>query len=728
MSYQTFLQSKKRKRPSSGIEPADIHPQLYPFQAALVRWAVRRGRAAIFADCGLGKTLMQLEWARQIGGPVLIVCPLCVAEQTIEEAQKLDMLVEYVTEPNGADISITNYERLKNFVGTDYRAIVLDESSILKSLDGKTRTMLLREFTQIPHRLCCTATPAPNDISEMANHSEFLGILPRVEMLATFFVHDQDGWRLKGHARKDFWKWLATWSIYMRHPRDIGFEQDGFDLPPVLTKKVLVHTDYREEGMLFPGVSGGIGGRHKARSGTVNERVEQVVRIIDDDPGPWLVWHGLNSEGRILAQLLGDKATLVEGAMSMTQKQDNYHRWRSGEASVLITKPSIFGWGMNWQHCSKMIFLGLGDSYEQYYQATRRCWRFGQKSSVSRYLVVSDAEGDIVSNVQNKEQRANEMAREVIAQMGDIERKEVRGEETERERYREKAEAGDGWRVWLGDSCERMKDIDDHSVGLSIFSPPFASLYTYSASDRDLGNSQSYDQFFEHFRFIIADLLRITKMGRRACVHVQQVSLTKAVHGVIGMRDFRADTVREFVGQGWVYDGEIVIDKDPQAQAIRTKSKALMFVQKNKDSAWSRPAMADYILLFRAPGENGEPIDTDVTNEEWILWARPIWYGIRESDTLNYREARARNDERHIAPLQLETIRRCLRLWSNPGDLVFSPFAGIGSEGFEAIKNGRDFLGIELKPEYYKTAVKNLRAAEAMRAGPLFADVRGVNP
>ncbi len=285
-------------------------------------------------------------------------------------------------------------------------------------------------------------------------------------------------------------------------------------------------------------------------------------------------------------------------------------------------------------------------------------------------------------------------------------------------------ESTDRWALYCGDSADVLGAVPDRSVGLSVFSPPFASLYTYSASDRDLGNSSTYDEFFEHFRFIIAEILRVTMPCRRSCVHVQQVTTTKATHGVIGWRDFRADVVREFVAAGWVYDGEVVIDKDPQAQAIRTKSKALMFVQKNKDSAWSRPAMADYILLFRAPGENPEPIKPDVSNEEWIKWARPIWYDIRETNTLNVRAARSDKDERHICPLQLETIERCVRLWSNPGDTVLSPFAGIGSEGFESVRLGRKFIGIELKPEYYRVAIANLRHAEQISEGDLLARMK----
>ena len=305
--------------------------------------------------------------------------------------------------------------------------------------------------------------------------------------------------------------------------------------------------------------------------------------------------------------------------------------------------------------------------------------------------------------------------------MKDIEARVLAGDETARDDYAEAVASGDNWRMMLGASGVRMKELPDESIAMSVFSPPFASLYTYSASDRDLGNCKDYDQFFEQFGFIIAELQRITMPCRRACVHVQQVTTTKATHGYIGWRDFRADTVRLFQSKGWIYDGEVVIDKDPQAQAIRTKSKALMFVQKNKDSAWSRPAMADYILLFRKPGENPNPIKTDVNNEEWILWARPVWYGIRESDTLNVRVAREDKDERHICPLQLETILRCIRLWSNKGETVFSPFAGIGSEGYEAIRNGRKFIGIELKQAYYAQAVKNITDVEArVTDGTLF--------
>lgn len=272
---------------------------------------------------------------------------------------------------------------------------------------------------------------------------------------------------------------------------------------------------------------------------------------------------------------------------------------------------------------------------------------------------------------------------------------------------------GEGWHLMLGDSCERLAEIDDESVDLSIYSPPFASLYTYSPSLRDLGNSSSREEFLEHYGYVIEHLLRVTKPGRIACVHVQQLATTKAVHGVIGLTDFRGHVIAAHQAHGWIFAGEVTIDKDPQAQAIRTKATALMFNTLHRDSISSRPALADYLLIFRKPGENAVAVETDVDNETWIEWARPVWYDIRESDTLNARAAREDADERHICPLQLPLIERCVRLWSNPGELILSPFAGIGSEGVVAVKHGRRFVGIELKPAYYERASENIKAATA---------------
>lgn len=307
-------------------------------------------------------------------------------------------------------------------------------------------------------------------------------------------------------------------------------------------------------------------------------------------------------------------------------------------------------------------------------------------------------------------------------------------------------QSGTGWRLMLGDSCERLAEVPESSIDLAIYSPPFASLYTYSPSIRDLGNSASREEFFSHYGFIIGEMLRVTKPGRINAVHVQQLTTTKATHGIVGLTDFRGEVIRAYQDAGWIFHGEVTVDKDPQAQAIRTKAQALMFVQKNKDSLKSRPALADYVLLFRKPGEIETPVKTDVTNDEWITYARPIWrgtddegalvameseglavpdacwYGIRESNTLNVAAGRESADERHICPLQLDLIERCVRLWSNPGETVLSPFAGIGSEGYVSVKLGRRFVGCELKSSYWQAAVKNLTAAEHAAGTPTLFD------
>lgn len=296
--------------------------------------------------------------------------------------------------------------------------------------------------------------------------------------------------------------------------------------------------------------------------------------------------------------------------------------------------------------------------------------------------------------------------------------------------------AGTDWRMMLGDSCERLAELNDSSVDLSVYSPPFAALYVYSPSPRDLGNSRTTEEFFTHYAFIVREVLRVTKPGRVACVHVANVPLRKNVDGYVGLYDFRGDVIRAHLAQGWIFHGEVTVDKDPQAQAIRTKAQALMFATKNRDSAKLRPALADYLLVFRKPGDNDIPVDTDVSNDEWIAWARPIWkgstdedaiasmeslglalprtgwYDVKETGTLNERAGREAADERHVCPLQLDFIERCIRLYSNPRELVLSPFAGIGSEGYVALKHDRRFVGCELKGSYWRTAVANLQQAE----------------
>lgn len=717
VKYEEFLQSKVLTAPVQGIDiaPDAIHPMLFPFQRDLTRYALRKGRSAVFADTGLGKTFIQLEWARLTGEQSLIVAPLSVARQTVREAEKIGVDIRYVRhqrEVNHA-ISITNYEMLDEFDPEKFGAVGLDESSILKSLDGKTRAKLIDMFQYTPYRLCCTATPSPNDISEIANHAEFLGIISRAEMLAMFFVHDDEGWRLKGHAELPFYRWMASWGISIHKPSDLGYTDEGYELPELTIMPHFVETECVPDGALFYTGLKGIQDRSSVRKKTTSERVSYTADLVSRSEGQFIVWHGLNDEGYDLQRMIPD-AILVEGAQSPEEKASALEAFQDGAYRVLITKPKIAGFGMNFQNACNMAFCGMNDSWEAYYQCIRRCWRFGQTQPVSVHAVLSEIEQDIWENVMRKEREAQALRSNLIEHVKEFEKAEIGGTGIDWE-YETDTIREDDYTLMLGDSAERAKEIPDESVDLSIFSPPFSSLYTYTPTERDIGNCRTTDEFFTHFGYVMDQLLRVTKPGRNCAVHVAQIPAMLARDGYIGLKDFRGQTIQAFESHGWVFHGDITIDKDPQAQAIRTHSKALLFTQLKKDSSWLRPALADYILVFRKPGDNAVAIHPDLTNNEWIEWARPIWYGIKETDTLNYTEARESKDERHICPLQLGTIERCIRLWSNPGETIFSPFAGIGSEGHVAILNNRKFVGIELKRPYFQVSARNLKVAAASR-------------
>lgn len=725
MEYHDFLRGKKVQHVSTGILATndDISPVLFDFQRDLVRWALRKGRAAIFADTGLGKTFMQLEWARLTGENALIIAPLSVARQTVREAERIGLTVQYVRHQSecSENICITNYEMLDHFDPAQFGAVVLDESSILKSLDGKTRLKLCEMFADVRFRLCCTATPAPNDISEIANHAEFLGIMARLDMLAMFFVHDDDGWRLKKHATEPFYRWLASWGMSIRRPSDLGYADDGYILPPLNIRPVFIETSIAPEGQLFFTGLHGIKDRSDVRRSTLEARVAAAADMVNGDDEQWIVWCGLNDESSaMLAAIPG--AVEVIGADTPERKAELIAGFQDGDYRVLITKPKIAGFGMNFQNAHKMAFVGLSDSWEAYYQCIRRCYRFGQRMPVDVNIVLSDVEQEIYQNVMAKEKEAKSMAQRLIENVQQFERAEIEAADFSFE-YGTDDAVGENYRLMLGDSTERLRELAENSVDMSVFSPPFMSLYTYSPTERDLGNSKGEQEFFTHFGFIIAELLRVTKPGRNVCVHVAQVPAMLSRDGYIGLKDFRGKTISAFEAGGFVYHGEVCIDKDPQAQAIRTKAKALLFTQLRKDASWIRPALADYILVFRKPGDNAVAIHPDITNNQWIEWARPIWYGISESDTLQYQSARDSSDERHIAPLQLETIERCIRLWSNPGETVLSPFAGIGSEGYVALKHGRKFVGCELKPSYWAVARKNLSEAARVIKEPTLFDL-----
>jgi len=743
LSYNAFLASKVVTHSCTGlsVSPDDINPMLFGFQRDLTSWAIRKGRAAIFADTGLGKTFMQLEWARLIGQKTLIVAPLSVARQTVREGKKIGLTVTYVHNQSEVvgDISITNYERIRDFDFNMFGAVVLDESSILKAIGGKTRKALTRLCTNIPYRLCCTATPAPNDYTELGNHVEFLGICKASEMLAMFFINankqhtyeinginyqkkgsNKGGqeWRLKHHAEAKFFRWLSSWAIALTKPSDLGYSDDGFILPKLTVHPIFIEAKCKPpDGQLFFTHIAGIKHAAQIRRDTIHARLVALKELVNQNPNEqWIVWCGLNDESKVVTEALPD-AIEVRGNDTAEFKTKAFEDFQDGQYHVLVTKPRIGGFGMNFQNAHKMAFFGLNYSWEAFYQCIRREWRYMQSSPVDVYIIMSDIEMAIYHNIMRKDAMASRLRKQLIEQARIYEKGELAMTTIDESVYVENTVKGENWLAMLGDSCIRLGEIKDDSIDLSIYSPPFADLYVYTDTERDLGNSRDWDEFFSHYAYIIRDMIRVTKNGRLTCVHSSDIPAMAQKDGYIGVKDFPGRVIAAHQKEGWIFVGRAFVQKNPQAQAIRTKSKALLFVQLNKDSVSSRPALVDQILLFRKPGQNAIPVtpvaNQELDNERWIEWASGIWTGIAETNTLQYSKARGIDDEKHICPLQLETIERCIKLYSNPGETVLTPFGGIGSEGYMAVKLGRRATLIELKPEYFEVLVKNMNAIEA---------------
>ncbi len=427
-SYSTFLQSKRLQSQSAGfsVELDAIHPRLFDFQRVLVQWELRKGRAALFAECGLGKSFMQLEWARLVyahtGSDVLILAPLAVASQTIAEGQKLDIVVHPCR--SQADVrpglNIANYEMLAHFDTSHFTGIVLDESSILKSYMGKTKRALVDAFARTPYRLCCTATPAPNDVMEIGNHSEFLGIMPSPEMLMRWFINDtmsNGHYRLKGHAAKDFWQWVASWAISLRRPSDLGYSDDGFSLPELQMTRHYVETDVTigvEDGQLFRAPTMSATNLHKEMRLTAADRAQAVADLVNGSEETWVIWCNTNYEQEELEKHFGDRAFSVYGSLSSVEKERRVLGWLHGERSILISKPSICGYGLNFQHCHKTAFVGLSYSFEDFYQAVRRLYRFGQQYPVDVVIVAAETESPLVVTLERKMRAHMQMSESMV--------------------------------------------------------------------------------------------------------------------------------------------------------------------------------------------------------------------------------------------------------------------------------------------------------------------------
>lgn len=681
----------------------------------------------MFEECGLGKTLQQLEWARQVAeyakAPVLILTPLAVAHQTQSEAAKFGIVATVVnaqSEVTGPGIWITNYEKLEHFEPTAFVGVVLDESSILKAFTGKTRVALTRAFAKTPYRLCCTATPSPNDYTEFGQHAEFLGVCSAPQMLATFFVNDTfntGDWRLKKHAEDEFWKWVASWACCVSKPSDIGFKDDGYNLPALHMHTETVDVDEsRGAGEeLFRHATLSATTIHHEMRLTSQARAARVAELVKREPGEqWLVWCNTNDEADKLRELITD-GTEIRGSDTAHAKERAVDGFISGKIRVLVSKSSIFGYGLNLQCCARVAFVGLSYSFEDLYQALRRSYRFGQKREVHVYIVQARTEGAILQTIQRKIEQHKIMQQEMKRASA------VFAENRIKELAFNTSVAiseGQRWRLAHADCVRFAKTIPSDSIDFSVFSPPFADLFTYSDDLQDMGNCADVSEFTKHFEILISELARIMVPGREVAVHCADLLSTKWKHGKIEFQDFSGEIIRAFWRHGFLFHSRICVWKSPVTEMQRTKAHGLLFKTLKADSADSRVGCADYLLVFRKPGENPRPVTKDPEQfpvEWWQEVASPVWMTVDQGRVLNGEGARDKSDERHICPLQLDIIERAVTLWSNPGDLVYSPFAGIGSEGYGALRLGRRFVGSELKKSYFEAACSNLKNATSQQ-------------
>lgn len=727
MDYKTFIKRKAISVAESGfdIEESNLLPDLFPFQKYIVKTALKKGKYAIFADCGMGKTVMQLEWAKQInshtGQPVLILAPLAVTAQTIEEGERFGISVSKFDNP-GNGVFVTNYEQIQN-IPADFlqslAGVVLDESSILKNFDGKTKKAIIETFANTPFKLACTATPSPNDHMELGNHVEFLNVMSSREMLAMFFVHDGGEtatWRLKGHAEDEFWRFVSSWSVMLSNPADIGFDGSSFVLPPLHYHERMIKVDRQIEGKLFADVSVSATGFNQELKLTLMPRIENVAELVNASEDPFIVWVNRNDEADEVMRLIPG-AIEVRGDEKPELKEKKLIGFAHGDFRVLVTKKKIAQFGLNYQHCNNQVFASLDFSFEGLYQAIRRSYRFGQTRAVNIYMVTTETMGNVLKAINTKQEQFQIMQ----AKMAEYSRLYMNAYQFERSNYAEETFENKNYKLMLGDCVQRIKEVEDQSIHFSVFSPPFSELYVYNDLAEDMGNSKNYDEFKEHFKFLLPELARVMVPGRNIAVHCMDLPIQKGKEGYIGLRDFSGYLIALFEEFGFIYHSRVTIWKNPVTEMQRTKALGLLHKQIKKDAVMSRAGIPDYLLIFRAPGDNPIPITHQDTDERaanylpvdmWQKYASPVWMDIDYGKTLNVREGRDERDEKHIAPLQLQTIERCIHLWSNEGETVLSPFAGIGSEGYQSVKMGRKFVGIELKRSYFEAAIGNLKKAE----------------
>lgn len=670
-------------------------------------------------------TVQQLEWAQKvvehINKPVLILAPLAVVSQTIKEGVKFGYVVNEVPDnddyftPTTNGIFITNYDNLEHVDAKSFGGIILDESSILKNFQGKTKQKLIDDFRSTPYKLACTATPSPNDTTELCNHAEFLDVMPRNEMLAMYFVHDggsTSDWRLKGHAVQAFWDFVSTWAVMLNKPSDIGFDDTGYSLPPLNVVQEIVETPKRNNGMFFNPVAVNATDFHKELRDTYECRLNRVIEIVSTHPNEtFIIWIGHDDEGKYLRERLQD-AVEVRGSDNKQYKKDTLLGFGRGEFRILITKLKIAQFGLNYQNCHNQIYASLDFSFEATYQGIRRSYRFGQTEQVNIYLITTDTMQNVKDSFDKKQKAFVEMQK----YMTEATNRNLKNILSLKKMETTKEYKSYNCDIRLGDCIQHIQTIPDESIGFSIFSPPFAELYTYSDKLEDMGNSKDYQEFFTAFKYLVKELYRVMWSGRNVAVHCMDLPIQKGKEGYIGLRDFSGMILQAFQEVGFIYHSRVTIWKNPVTEMQRTKALGLLHKQVKKDASMSRVGIPDYLMVFRKDGEHKHPVHCDISVDTWQKYASPVWMDINYSNTLNAKCGRDDADEKHICPLQLETIERAIILWSNEGDKVLTPFMGIGSEVYEAVKLKRFGIGFELKDSYFAEAVKNVRQIEAQSA------------
>lgn len=704
MDYKDFLEQKTKTHTLSGfdVDESKLNKLLFPFQKFTVKRALKAGKYALFEDCGLGKTFQQLEWSRLVcehtGKSVLILCPLAVAGQTIQQGVQFGIKVEkfnigkqaLISVNHTAGIFITNYEQLEKINTSLFSGIVLDESSILKNFEGETKKKIVELFKDTPYKLACTATPSPNDPMELGNHSEFLDVMGRNEMLAMYFVHDGGEtakWRLKGHAIKQFYQFIGTWAIMFNNPKEIGFEMSDYDLPQLNLIDKQIKTPKRDNGQLFNDAIISATNFNSELRLTKIQRLEEVVNIVSKNTEEnFIIWIKHNEEGDMLRKLLPE-AIEVKGSDSDEYKESKLLGFANNEFRILITKTKIASFGLNYQNCRNQIFASLDFSFEALYQAIRRSYRFGQKNAVNIYLITTDTMSNVIESINKKQKQFEIMQTEMSKAINE----NLAGKSLSSKDYDIESEENEWYKIKRGDCVELINDLPNESIGLSVFSPPFAELYTYSSHVEDMGNSKDYNEFLTQFGFMVKELYRVMISGRNVCVHCMDLPIQKGKEGFIGLRDFSGMILRCFEQAGFVYASRVTIWKDPVVEMQRTKALGLLHKQIKKDSTMSRVGIPDYVLIFRKDGERNNPVtNKDLPVDLWQKYASPVWMDIDYGNTLQgFRNGRDEKDEKHICPLQLDTIERLIHLYSNKGDVVFSPFMGIGSEVFKAVEMDR---------------------------------------